>query len=125
MITTKETGVQYSFLNQDILDYHKENNFTFSFVTRPLNYEDGEYIDDITSEEIELGTKAVRGFMYREVTDPMFFKVQRGEIEESVWLNEIQKIKDEWERGGQIMANSKIRFGKQSGEARAFVRGNK
>ena len=29
------------------------------------------------------------------------------------------------ERGGQIMANSKIRFGKQSGEARAFVRGNK
>ena len=96
MITTKETGVQYSFLNQDILDYHKENNFTFSFVTRPLNYEDGEYIDDITAEEIEAGYEAVRGFLYREITDPLFFKVQRGEIEESVWLDEIQKIKDEY-----------------------------
>ena len=96
MITTKETGVQYSFLNQDILDYHKENNFTFSFVTRPLNYEDDVYIDDITAEEIELGTKAVREYLYTKITDHMFFKVQRGEIEESVWLNEIQKIKDEW-----------------------------
>ena len=56
---------------------------------------EGEYIDDITAEEIEAGYEAIRGFLYREITDTLFFKVQRGEIEESVWLNEIQKIKDE------------------------------
>ena len=94
MITTKETGVQYSALNQGILDYHRENNFTFSFVTRPLNYEDGEYIDDVTSEEIELGTKAVREYLYAKITDPMFFKVQRGELDNQDWLDAIQEIKD-------------------------------
>ena len=96
MITTKETGVQYSLLNQDILDYHKENNFTFSFVTRPLNYENGEYIDDITSEEIELGAKAVREYLYTKITDPMFFKVQRGELDYQDWLDAIELIKAEY-----------------------------
>ena len=48
-----------------------------------------------SKEEIEAGYEAIRGFLYREITDPLFFKVQRGEIEESVWLDEIQKIKDE------------------------------
>ena len=96
MIVTKENGTIYTNgLNQSIIDFHKENNLTIVDVNRPLKYEDGEYIDDITTEEIEAGYEAVRGFLYREITDPLFFKVQRGEIEEQVWLDEIQKIKDE------------------------------
>ena len=97
MITTKENGTIYTNgLTMEVINWHKEVGYTIAEVKRPLiKNEDGEYIDDITAEEIEKGYEAVRGFLYREITDPLFFKVQRGEIEESVWLNEIQKIKDE------------------------------
>ena len=98
MITTKENGTQYiNNLTQSVIDFHKENNFTIAFVTRRLSKdENGEYIDDITPEEIELGKEQVRAFLYKEITDPLFFKVQRGEIDNQVWLDAIQKIKDEW-----------------------------
>ena len=97
MIVTKENGTVYTNgLSIEVINWHKDNGFTIADVNRPLTKnEDGEYIDDITAEEIRAGYKAVRCFLYREVTDPLFFKVQRGEIEESVWLDEIQKIKDE------------------------------
>ena len=97
MIVTKENGTIYTNgLTKSVIDWHMENNMTIAEVNRPLTKdEDGEYIDDITAEEIEAGYETVRGFLYREITDPLFFKVQRGEIEESVWLDEIQKIKDE------------------------------
>ena len=97
MITTKENGTVYTNgLTLAVINFHKDNGFTISDVKRPLTKnKEGEYIDDITAEEIEAGYEAVRGFLYREITDPLFFKVQRGEIEESVWLEEIQKIKDE------------------------------
>jgi hypothetical protein len=98
MITTKENGTVYTNgLTAEVINWHKEVGYTIADVNRPLTKkEDGEYIDDITDEEIEAGYEAVRGFLYSEITDPLFFKVQRGEIEESVWLDEIQKIKDEW-----------------------------
>ena len=97
MIVTKENGTIYTNgLTQAVIDFHKDNNLTIAYLNRPLTYEDGEYVDDITAEEIEAGYESIRGFLYREITDPLFFKVQRGEIEESVWLDEIQKIKDEW-----------------------------
>ena len=97
MITTKENGTIYANgLTREVINWHKEVGYTIVDVNRKLNKdEDGEYIDDITAEEIEKGYEAVRGFLYREITDPLFFKVQRGEIEEQVWLDEIQKIKDE------------------------------
>ena len=97
MIVTKENGTVYTNgLTLAVINFHKDNGFTIVDVKRPLTKnEDGEYVDDITTEEIEAGYEAVRGFLYREITDPLFFKVQRGEIEESIWLNEIQKIKDE------------------------------
>ena len=98
MIVTKENGTIYTNgLTKAVIDWHIENNMTISDVNRPLSKdEEGQYVDDITTEEIEAGYDAVRGFLYRETTDPLFFKVQRGEIEESVWLDEIKKIKDAW-----------------------------
>ena len=98
MIVTKENGTVYTNgLTLEVINWHKEVGYIIAEVNRPLTKdEDGEYIDDITAEEIEKGYEAVRTYLYREITDPLFFKVQRGEIEESVWLAEIQKIKDEY-----------------------------
>ena len=97
MIVTKENGTVYTNgLTIEVINWHKEVGYTIADVKRPLTKnKEGEYINDITAEEIEAGYEAVRCFLYREITDPLFFKVQRGEIEESVWLDEIQKIKDE------------------------------
>ena len=116
MIVTKENGTAYTNgLTLAVINWHKEVGYTIADVKRPLTKnEEGEYIDDITAEELEAGYEAIRGFLYREITDPLFFKVQRGEIEESVWLDETQKIKDE-NKMEVTMVNSKIRFGKQSG----------
>ena len=96
MIVTKENGTVYTNgLTIEVINWHKEVGYTIVDVKRPLTKnKDGEYVDDIIAEEIEAGYEAVRGFLYREITDPLFFKVQRGEIGESVWLDEIQKIKD-------------------------------
>ena len=97
MIVTKENGTVYTNgLTIEVINWHKEVGYIIADVNRPLTKnKDGEYVDDITVKEIEAGYEAVRGFLYREITDPLFFKVQRGEIKESVWLGEIQKIKDE------------------------------
>ena len=97
MIVTKENGTVYSNgLTIEVINWHKEVGYIIADVKRPLTKnEDGEYVDDITAEEIEAGYETVRGCLYREITDPLFFKVQRGEIEVSVWLVETQKIKDE------------------------------
>ena len=96
MIVTKENGTVYTNgLTKAVIDWHIENNMTIADVNRPLTKdEDGEYIDDITIDEIEKGYELIRAFMYREITDPMFFKVQRGELDEDEWLNAIQEIKD-------------------------------
>ena len=90
--TEEDREVMKAFIDSKRAICHK----AIADVKRPLTKnEEGEYVDDITAEEIEAGYEAVRGFLYREITDPLFFKVQRREIEESVWLDEIQKIKDE------------------------------
>ena len=97
MIVTKENGTIYNDLTKAVIDFHIENNMQIADVNRLLKKdEDGNYVDDITAEEVKAGYELIRSFMYREITDPMFFKVQRGEIEESEWLNAIQEIKDEW-----------------------------
>ena len=96
MIVTKENGTVYTNgLTKAIIDWHIDNNMTICEVNRALaKDEDSKYIDDITVQEIEKGYESVRAFMYKEVTDSMFFKFQRGELLESQWLNAIQDIKD-------------------------------
>ncbi len=109
MIITKENGAQYTSLSKEIINWHKDTGHTIAFVDRPLTYEtreeelpsgekitSREYVDDITPEEVEAGKEAVRGFLYKEIADPMFFKYQRGEIIEQVWLDAVAAIKAEW-----------------------------
>jgi hypothetical protein len=58
MITTKENGTQYMELNNNIVKFHDDNNLTLAYVTRPLTYnKDGDYVDDITTEEVKSGTQ--------------------------------------------------------------------
>lgn len=104
MITTKENGTIYTNgLTQAVIDFHYENNLTIAWLERPLKYEEEEnefgfknYIDDITLEEIQKGYEKVREFMYKNYTDSLFFKAQRGEIDNQVWLDAIQEIKDKY-----------------------------
>lgn len=45
-------------------------------------------IEDVNAIYEELRVKA-----YREESDPLFFKAQRGEIEQQVWLDKVEEIK--------------------------------
>ena len=95
MIVTKENGTIYTNgLNLEVINWHKENNFTIAEVNRSLTKdEDNNYVDDITEDEINLGTKAIREIRYRVEADPLFFKVQRGEIDNQIWLDKVAEIK--------------------------------
>jgi hypothetical protein len=109
MIITKENGAQYTSLSKEIINWHKDTGHTIAFVERPLAYKtkeeelpsgekimSQEYVDDITPEEVEAGKEAIRGFLYRTETDPLYFKVEREEIEKQVWLDAVAAIKAEW-----------------------------
>ena len=96
MYVIKKNGEIVNKLSMDIVKTIKEKGLEVAFVERLLSFDGSEFVDDITDLEIEKGKEEIRKFLYREIADPLFFKVQRGEIEESVWLDEIQKIKDEW-----------------------------
>ena len=95
MIVTKENGTVYTNgLTMEVINWHKEVGYTIAEVNRPLTKdENGEYIDDITEYEINLGTKAIREILYRIEADPLFFKFQRGEVDESLWLDKVAEIK--------------------------------
>ena len=95
MIVTKENGTVYSNgLTIEVINWHKEVGYIIAEVNRPLTKdENGEYIDDITEDEINLGTKAIRELLYRVEADPLFFKVQRGEIDNQIWLDKVAEIK--------------------------------
>lgn len=95
MIVTKENGTVYTNgLTIEVINWHKEVGYIIAEVNRPLTKdENGEYIDDITEDEINLGTKAIRELLYRVEADPLFFKVQRGEIDNQIWLDKVAEIK--------------------------------
>lgn len=47
-------------------------------------------------EEIANLEEGFRREAYREESDPLFFKWQRGEIEKQVWLDKVNEIKQRW-----------------------------
>lgn len=95
MITTKENGTQYTGgLTRAVIDWHISNGMTICYVTRPLSKDtEGEYIDDITQLEVDVGYEKIRELLYKEEADALYFKVQRGEILEQVWLDKVAEIK--------------------------------
>jgi len=39
---------------------------------------------------------ALRAAAYREESDPLYFKEQRGEVESGTWLAKVAEIKSRW-----------------------------
>ena len=48
------------------------------------------------TEMINNQNKQLRANAYREESDPLFFKAQRGEATTEEWLTKVQEIKDRW-----------------------------
>lgn len=97
MIVTKESGTVYTELSENIINFHKDNGLTLAVADRVLTYnEDGDYVDDITAEEVAKGKDAIKRYLYREYSDPIFFKYQRGEVTEQDWLDSVSEIKADW-----------------------------
>lgn len=97
MIVTKETGARYNMITQPIIDWHDDNNMTIACVKRPSTYdENGNYVDDVTTAEINMGREHIRSYLYMTLTDALFFKAQRGEIQEQAWLDAVQAVKDQY-----------------------------
>ncbi|HEF3296712.1 TPA: hypothetical protein R9A41_001480 [Campylobacter jejuni] len=64
MIVIKETGTKYNNIGKEIIVFCIETNKKISVLNRQLTYsvEYSEYIDDITPEEIQAGTQAVKEY---------------------------------------------------------------
>lgn len=50
-------------------------------------------VTDKEQEEIDRLNEQLRAEAYRNESDPLFFKWQRGEIEQQVWLDKVAEIK--------------------------------
>jgi len=55
----------------------------------------------IPDEVYNAGMTAARAEAYREEADPLYFKAQRGEIEQQVWLDKIAEIKQRYPKQGE------------------------
>lgn len=56
-------------------------------------------VTDKPQTEIDEITTSLRAEAYRNESDPLFFKAQRGEIEQQVWLNKVAEIKARYLKG--------------------------
>ena len=65
MIVTKENGTVYTNgLTIGVINWHKEVGYTIVDVNRPLTKnEDGEYVDDVTDKEVEMGSLLVSDYL--------------------------------------------------------------
>lgn len=111
MITTKINGTQYQNLNKQIIKFHIENKWKIAFVERLLScnkllkkphykeFSTGEYfeeyIDDITQEEIQAGTSAVKEYCKNNNCINLYYDyllaISNTEAEKLVALKEKKK----------------------------------
>ena len=56
-------------------------------------------VTDKPQVEIDEITTSLRAEAYRNESDPLFFKWQRGEIEQQVWLDKVAEIKARYPKG--------------------------
>ena len=67
MIVTKENGTVYTNgLTIEVINWHKEVGYTIVDVKRPLTKnKEGAYVDDITAEEVEIGSLLVNDYLFK------------------------------------------------------------
>lgn len=80
-------------------------DYTKNVIEETPSYIDGSWhqnfiVVDATAEEVEerkttlnIQAEAARAEAYRNESDPLFFKWQRGEVTEQVWLDKVAEIK--------------------------------
>lgn len=98
MIITKENGVVYRELNNDIINFHKENKMIIAFINRPANEikdDNGNiiYTDDITPQEIENGIKAVKEYCLANNNMNLYFEYLLAISQEDEKLNALKEKK--------------------------------
>lgn len=95
MITTKINGTKYNILNIEILKFHINNKWALAFVDRALtiNPDTLEYVDDITPEEIQAGTKAVKEYCLSNNNMDLYYEYVLNTASESEKLNIIKEKK--------------------------------
>lgn len=95
MIIIKETGTKYNNIGKEIIVFCIETNKKISVVNRQLTYtgEYSEYVDDITSEEIKAGTKAVKEYCLANNLMDLYYEYVLNTASESEKLNIIKEKK--------------------------------
>ncbi|WLR92187.1 hypothetical protein [Shinella zoogloeoides] len=96
MLTALQSGAQYPSISDDILAHHKGETFAWIAATAVFGEEGPTLPVEATQEQIADGYRRIRQYLFTSKTDPMFFKVQRGEIEMSEYLDAVDSIKNEW-----------------------------
>ncbi|AEI88251.1 hypothetical protein [Campylobacter phage vB_CcoM-IBB_35] len=98
MIVIKETGTEYNNIGKEIIVFCIETNKKISVLNRQLTYsvdsvEYSEYIDDITPEEVQAGTKAVKEYCLTNNLMDLYYEYVLNTTSESEKLNIIKEKK--------------------------------
>ena len=71
-------------------------NIYQQIIDQEMEIKDYVPLPEPTTEEYNLIQKELRQDAYTKITDPLFFKYQRGEIEKQEWLDKIEEIKQQY-----------------------------
>jgi hypothetical protein len=97
MFIIEETKQSFREPNLLLCEYIIKNNYSVALVEREIERnEDGDEILNLTDKEKSLAKDKIKKYLYKEVSDPLFFKSQRGEISKEEWMSTITKIKEDW-----------------------------
>lgn len=97
MLIIVETKAALITISEEVLKAIRESGYLVAEVDELIvDFVDGSEVCVITDEQINNGMTAVRQWLYTNVTDPMFFKAQRGEAEIKEWKEAVEKIKSDW-----------------------------
>jgi hypothetical protein len=98
MYIIEETKQIFNEPNMVVCNYITNNNYSVAFIEREIEKNlDGEEILNLTEEERFVAKDKIKKYLYREISDPLFFKAQRGEIATEEWMSAVTKIKQDWE----------------------------
>ncbi|MFY4766666.1 hypothetical protein ACOTVC_07370 [Campylobacter sp. GB48] len=97
MIVIKEIGTRYEKLILEVINDCLETNRTIANVNRELTYTEtngfSQYQDDITPEEIENGTKAVKEYCLANKNENLYFEYLLAISQEDEKLNVLKEKK--------------------------------
>ncbi|MCV3392177.1 DUF4376 domain-containing protein [Campylobacter sp. IFREMER_LSEM_CL2101] len=94
MLISKKFMSEQGELNKKVIDWAIEVKTQLATVDRILNVnEDGEYIDDITPEEIQAGTHAIKEYCLANKNENLYFEYLLAISQEDEKLNVLKEKK--------------------------------